>query len=414
VCRAIQWDGDIDAEGGVSNDMWFRNLVLLDVQKENWIELPVAQVWSGQSLLWNLTRDERTSTGTTLESLAGGARILKPRLKFANRPSREHPVSFCLRNYDINAFSMNTEEFKARPDFNADGIDFAEKLIEEDVGLFTLTLRIPLDMKLARAPYFEVYKYNGDVAQLHDGLTSALQPFFQYSVLLRTAMLRIPNPAAPYGYRISWQLGDPEAMPTDANAVVRKRRWELAARMLEAREFFLKRSMNPVAAKWSELIATALTSFAEYVRELVMEKLGADAKLDAKLLSVSLMVLGADRKQLVIAAGNTTDPSFTLDVGDGNAGRAWRRRVARIYDKAEAESKDNTYFPNEARPPHEILFSIPLIDPVSIPTIHGIVNIGTYDEGQAELLRVIKDRESIEKLSSKAQSYVLQRFISEL
>ena len=68
-----------------------------------------------------------------------------------------------------------------------------------------------------------------------------------------------------------------------------------------------------------------MTSFVGYVQQLILEKLGPGARLDAKRLTLSLMVLSADRKQLVIVAGTTPDKSFVLDIGDGNAGRAWKR-----------------------------------------------------------------------------------------
>ena len=96
--------------------MTFRNVVLLESQKENWIDLPEAEVQSGQSQPWELVQGEPTSPGITPVPSAKGARILNLRLIFANRPTTERPVSFCLRNYDVNAFSMNIEEFKERPD----------------------------------------------------------------------------------------------------------------------------------------------------------------------------------------------------------------------------------------------------------------------------------------------------------
>ncbi len=133
ACRAIEWDIDIDIEGGDSNEMTFRNVVLLESQKENWIDLPEAEVQSGQSQPWELVQGEPTSPGITPVPSAKGARILNLRLIFANRPTTERPVSFCLRNYDVNAFWIDIEEFKERPDFCADGIDYVEKFIDEDV-----------------------------------------------------------------------------------------------------------------------------------------------------------------------------------------------------------------------------------------------------------------------------------------
>jgi hypothetical protein len=140
---------------------------------------------------------DRTSQGITLAPLPG-ARVVRLRVQFANRPAAQHSACFCLRDYDLNAFSMNTEDFATKPNFREDGIDYAEKLIDEYVEFFTLTVRIPQEMKLARPPYFEVYEYGGE-PRLHDGSTSALQPCFHYASLLRTAVLQIPRPAAPRG-----------------------------------------------------------------------------------------------------------------------------------------------------------------------------------------------------------------------
>ena len=103
--------------------------------------------------------------------------------------------------------------------------------------------------------------------------------------------------------------------------------------------------------KLLEVVRTTLMSFTEYVRQLIVEEIGEQARLDAKLVSVSLMVLSGDGKQLVIVAGNTTDPSFTLNIGDGNAGSAWKRRVARVYDKSVADSKINVFPEQESTSP---------------------------------------------------------------
>jgi hypothetical protein len=413
ACREIQWDSDIDQDGDARNEMSFSGIVLLDQQKENFMELPRAEVQSGQLVLYSIVPGGRTSQGIVADPSPQGARSLTMRLKFANRPTAGHPASFCLMNWDLNAFSMDTEESKTKPNFRADGIDFAEKYIEEQIDFFTLTVRLPVEMKLAREPFVEVYSYEGGEARLHDGLTSALQPYFHYSSLLRTAMLRVPNPPASYSYRISWQLTGPALLPPARdNELLQFRVLTFSEHMLGARTYLIHGTGTSEISKLAEFIAVVLTSFGDKVKELIMDILGPQAALDPNALSISLMMLEPATNELVIVAGNIDDRNFRLGIGDGNGGRAWKRHTARVYDKSVADPKHNVYFPHPVRPPHEILFSLPLFEPLSKSTIHGILNVGTYQEAQAHLLRALKGRDSIEQLGSIAQSYVIQRLLS--
>ena len=244
-CNEIRWDADIDLEGDASNELSFREVVLLEKQSENWIDLPISEVQSGHLLPYDLSKDDRTSQGITLAPTPQGARLLNLRVQFANRPTTSHPASFCLNNYDLNAFSMNTEEFKLKPNFKDDGTDYAEKLIEEDIGVFALTVRFPVETGLARLPYVEVYEYKGVEGRLHDGFTSAIQPYFRYSALRAHrcfASTAVPPP--PTGYRISWySLGGLDEIPsTQANPLLEFRAKTFASRMLEVRRFMIGNS----------------------------------------------------------------------------------------------------------------------------------------------------------------------------
>lgn len=412
VCRKLQWDADIDEEGDACNELSYTDVVLLEKQPENWIELPASEVTSGQLEPYDLVQGDRTSHGITLSPSPEGARVMRLRVRFANRPTARRPASFCLRNYDLNAFSMDMEDLKTKPNFREDGIDYAEKSIDESIDFFSLTVRIPAKMKLAGPLSFEVYERENGTLRLHDGLTSALQPYFHYSSLLRMATLQIPRPAAPYVYRISWQLGAPDVIPGDSGHLVRFRARAFAERMLEARHYFVDRSGGERAQKLAEVVGAVLTAYADYLKDFIGEKVGRTP--DAGAVSVSLMVLDSGGKRLVIVAGNLEDLNFSLDFGDGNAGRAWKRRAARVFDRKVVDHKHNVYFPNAARPPHEILFSLPLLDPDSKTTVHCVVNVGTYDGLQAELLRGMTDQSSLAALTGKTQEYVLQRLFAAL
>lgn len=415
VCSCLQWDVEIDADGDAANELCYRDVVLLDQQPNNWLELPTAEVQSGQLQPYELSRDSRTSQGVSLVITPNGARTLDVRVQFSNRPTSLRPSSFCLSNCDLNAFSMNTDEFKAKPNFRSDFVDYAEKLIDEDVGLFSLTIRFPGEMQLLKLPYLEVYEYAGTDAKLHDGLTSAYQSHFSYSPLLRTAVLKISRPAAPYAYRISWQLGScPELGSATANPLIQFRARNFKTAVLDVRDYVISGNGSQNTIELAKFIAATVTSFLDYFRELIREKLGSSATLDPMRLSFSLMVPSADGKQLVVGTGNTEDKTFVLDIGDGNAGRAWKRGQVRVFDRKLKESKTNAYFPPKAGPPHEFLFSIPLVASESKSFIYAVVNVGTYDEAQAELLRVLGTTEYIEQLGTRAQSYLSQRLIERI
>jgi hypothetical protein len=103
--------------------------------------------------------------------------------------------------------------------------------------------------------------------------------------------------------------------------------------------------------------------------------------------------------------------NIALFVGDGNAGRAWKRRMARVFDRAKAEEdlRFSAYVDIPGVPMHEVLFSIPLIDPDQPSLLYGILNIGTFKKQQADDLRVLDTPENIERLTNMAQAYVLKR-----
>jgi hypothetical protein len=101
--------------------------------------------------------------------------------------------------------------------------------------------------------------------------------------------------------------------------------------------------------------------------------------------------------------------SLAIFVGDGNAGRAWKRRIARVYDQNETDPKRHVYVPVAPPRAHRFLISIPLIDPYSDALVYGILNFGTFTEDQAEVLRKMGSAQEVQNMTSYAQSYVLKR-----
>jgi hypothetical protein len=149
------------------------------------LELPPAEVQSGHISTFDLVRDNRTSEGVTLEQFPAegiSPRRVEMKVVFANRPTESHPASFCLCNHDWNAYSMNMEEYRQKPGWREDGLDYVEKTIPENWEIFTLLIRFPVWMTFARLPYFEIYRYyEKQTAVRDDALTEKYRSCFYYS-----------------------------------------------------------------------------------------------------------------------------------------------------------------------------------------------------------------------------------------
>src|SRR5207245_1873851 len=166
-----------------------------------------------------------------------------------------------------------------------------------------------------------------------------------------------------------------------------------------------------------DAVNRALAIFVNSAAARIQKAVGLE--LDADKVDITLMVYDdTDKKEspkLRIVAGSCKGDrnhlSFSVDVGDGNAGRAYKKGIVRSFDreKAAKDPKNQTYVPIPNMPPHQMLYSIPLLDPRSPSLIFGVLNFGTFSEDDAKLLRTLDNRESLEWLSNQAQSYVLAR-----
>jgi hypothetical protein len=279
-------------------------------------------------------------------------------------------------------------------------------------------------MVFAKRPFFEIYDPSDVTNQVrNDELTAAYQHCFYYSSALKQAVLSVENPASPFSYRVSWLLGESRVTVTSALLPLQRQRQRTFARklLLMRRTLEGENAEKIAAAKALEQgINSVLASVAEHVQKML-----GDAELDPASLEISLMVLDEDQPEkplmgirkpvLRIVAGTLlADPGYrglAVFVGDGNAGRAWKRRMARVFDQNETDQKRHVYIPIPNSPSHRFLVSIPLIDPDSDALIYGILNFGTFSEDQAELLRKIGAASEVQSMTSYAQTYVLKRLM---
>jgi hypothetical protein len=292
-----------------------------------------------------------------------------------------------------------------------------------------MVIQFPPQIVLTKDPFFGVYDYPEDESSDSDGirneeLTVAYQPCFSYSPYFRQALLLVERPAARHSYRISWLLGESGASVASSLMPLQRQRQRAFARALLGMSRALE-SADPAEAQAAKQLAEGVNSVLASVAEYV-QRLAGGTPLDPSFLEISLMVLDEERLKksatgdkayscLRVAAGtHLNDPDYrdlSLFVGDGNAGRAWKRRVARIFDPADKNPKNRIYVPISKSLSHRFLISLPLIDPESDALVFGILNIGTFDTAQAEILRPLAGDKEMEEIGNHAHSFVLKRVL---
>lgn len=423
ICQSLHWDVRIDEEGDAYNEMAYGGIVL-PARRPYVFELLPAEVQSGHTTEFTLMWDGRTIEGTSLKVGSISSTKVQMNVHFTNRPTPPNPARFAISGWDWNVFSMNLEEFRQKPHFSEtdNGVDYAQKLVSETWRTFTLLIQFPLQMVFALPPYFEIY-YPPEASETgrNDDLTDRYRCCFHYSRALNLATLSVEQPPAPFCYRISWQLGQSRAaVASPLTPQQRAKQQTFASRLLRMRRTLETNGVEKAdAAKLKESVDAVLASVAEHVYKTL-----GGAELDPQTLEISLMVLDEEHKEkappndseypvLRIVAGTLLEePAYRklfFFVGDGNAGRAWKHRMARVYDLNETDPKRHIYVPIPGAFRHCFLVSVPLIDPSSNALIYGILNLGTSSKEQAELLRQFGTAPGIEDLTSHAQSYVLHR-----
>jgi hypothetical protein len=211
-------------------------------------------------------------------------------VEFVSRPSLTSPGRFAIRCWDWNCFSMNMEEYRQKPNWREDGLDYAEKEIPQEWKAFTMLVQFPRQIAFAKRPFFEIYNPMSGTEQIrHDELTTAYQHCFYYSSALNLAMLSVQDPPWPFSYRIAWLLGESSVSATSALVPrQRQRQRNFARKLLQMRQDLESGVADKIleTKQLEEGVNAALASVAENVQKMVGE-----ARLDSASLEISLMVL---------------------------------------------------------------------------------------------------------------------------
>lgn len=410
--RSIHWDMRIDPEGDRFNEIAYTGFAVREGTNFTSLSPPPYTVDTGHlSGVW--PNPEKTDADIYIKETVTEPRYIKFEVFFSNRPTESDPARFAIQSWDLNACCLNLAEFRKKFPTRQPQREWEEKHIRAAVDDFYWAIRFPRELAFQNPPEFEVWKPDG--TERHEWLTQVLQPNFYYSPELRTATLSLHKPPGDFLYRIYWYPAE-----AAANApIMPELKLQVQDLVHGLLAFAGQRKHSEPLPEQLVAINRALGTIAQ----LVVERIEAVSKTTGKVLvedmDVSLMVYD-DTQSLVcpvlrIAAliGNNSEKllDFSLEEGDGNAGRAYKKRVFRCYDSKIPDPKRHTYVLLKNYPKHEVLYSIPLVHPEDNNLIFGILNIGSFDRFQADWLRQLETEEGTSWLLHIAHSYLLPKLL---
>jgi predicted MPP superfamily phosphohydrolase len=410
--NSIHWDLGIDIEGDRFNEMTYTGLRVVAGAELPRITPPSYLLDTGHlSGVW--LNPKKTSTGVSLHILNQEPRRLEFEVLFADSPTQEDPASFAIQSYDLNACSLDISEFKKKFPKRQIQREWEEKSIIVPVDQFSWSLRFPEDLKFdqGRLPHFAVFDED-DPEKEHEWLTSVLQQNFHYSEALNTAFLRIRKPPVGYRYRIYWYVPSGpvplEKTPASERLLIK----QFSRSMLDlARQ---ARDGNSIPPKLSE-VNRVLEAFGHLVAGKIEAMLQKTNLVNVSDFDISLMVYDDSQPipllRVVACFGSFTESfwSFSLEVGDGNAGRCYKKNILRCFDREIDDPKHNPYVKLPGRTQHSVLYSLPLRNPAYQDLIYAVLNLGSFADMPASLLRLLGDEAGVQWLLEQSQRYLLPR-----
>ncbi len=416
--RGINWDASVDEEGDTFNEIQFNGLQCQSGKTLTRVDHPDYTADTGHlSGVW--LNNARTSEGVTVENLdTEDPRKLTFRVHLPWSPTAVNPLNYSIVCYDLNAISLTRTEHRRKFPVRTTPRESLEMEMYAPTDEFFWSLKFPAGYKLPRKPKFEVVEADG--VTVHEWLTQSLQRNFHYSDL-GLCFVRIVRPPTKLRYKISWELPEETGLSATDNPGHRAIGERCARDLLQARRRVLAGEPD---AKIGE-ITDVLRAFRELVARRIDEITATNGVLKRDDLEVSLMVYDDENTGVVpelrVVAATEGDIQrslqFSLEIGDGNAGRAYKTNTVRSFDasNAEREPKHHTYVRrNKLGPTHRFLYSMPLRHPDSQHLIFGVLNVGSFTKDGGNFLRVLDNEDGYEWLLDVAQNYVLIRVLETL
>lgn len=401
----FHWDMVLDSEGDVLTEMSSTGLAAEDHLES--VDLPEKGMLAYSGHISDIELVDPAGK-VQLEIIERLPRKIRFRVKFREKPTKNAPVDYSLRVYDFNTVALDEEDYRRKYPASTDIREFEDYETTVPTEHFSWVFRFPSDYKLAHPPIIEVFPANSK--ERHEWLTRAVRKGFHYSESANLAVVQIERPPCGYVYRISWQPPARQQTTTSVNPahVASVSKFEAACNSAL--------DTNGVTDERLLTIGLRLHAFNTLVEDRLKQALPDAPAIPVGDFESSLMVYYDLRPHLpptlrVVATSYDPKPDpFEIEIGDGNAGRAYKLRIARTYDAVLRDSpKQYTYVSRTAGQNHEILFSIPLLHPVSQQLIFGILNLGTYSKGAGGFLRLLRERAQLDWLISAAHAYFLPR-----
>jgi predicted phosphodiesterase len=417
AARRIHWDLQIKPEGDRYNEMRYRGFhaspFALLPQKEYFP--PAFSVDAGKMSGATLA----DSKDLRLEEIARSDRSLEFKIVFRQPPTKEKPADFTIQSWDLNTSSMDREEFAVKhPDRKPPFREWEEKTIDTPVENFSWQITFP-DGFVPKDVRFEVWDVDAQHEQ--EEMSEMLQPEIVYSTVSNSAFLNLCRPPAGYRYRISWDIPQGRAPWRQHHAESARIASPVQSECEHFTNSLLTMNLQTNFGKPPELSLRAravLEAYKLYVRNWIAEK-DKNCHPEEIELDVDLMVYDKESERLSTAVSTIDyEPrilKFLLEPGDGNAGRAFKRNLVRIWFNGTSlnQTPFQTYVPlSGTSRRHEFLCSIPLHHPGFDRVIIGILNIGAFTTSASRpCRRCLKRPEHVQWLIETAHHYVLNRLL---
>jgi hypothetical protein len=417
-CRSLTWSLRINASGDGYNQLAFEGVTAARSVAGAVYRLPPASVERG-SLSGYLLDRSKTSPHVRLKSEQAGERKVEAAVHFEQTPSLENPQKLLLQMLDFEAYALDQAEL------SGEDLDYAEKTIRgEQIDDFIIEVSFPdsMSLSLENPPYPEVHQiFPSDSEEgraiFDEALTRRAVAGFHFSVLSRTAYLRVSKPPQNSLYRVCWRLGDPLAGGTRTAQLARleiRRKVFLSIRDLFSAKIYAPDPDNGRDNR--DTLLRQLAAFGSHVADLLRKELNApevDKVISAleEDLEINLMAWDSRAEALRFVAGTNIGTVWNsqLKVGQGIAGQAAQWLRARYFDDERARNTPvaEEYVVLDGSRRHAWLLAIPLWMEDSGGRTIGILNIGTFDASFGRILRVLQKTELMTGLQLKANGDLL-------
>jgi hypothetical protein len=411
-CGRLSWSVRINANGDGHNEIAFERIFAVRSGEGTKYQLAKASIDAGYMSRF-VVDTAKTSPGIKLLQDEQRRRItdVEAAALFDQDPSRELPQNLLLQMLHFHAYALDRYG-------RNDAFDYVEKSIAfERFDEFLFEVGFPETLSLLEAPFVMAFQSFPGRAQpvLDAELTRQAAAGFHFSPMARTAYLRISKPPCHSAYRISWRLGDriiAAMTPTDLQLAQAEAR---RLKLLDIRDLIgspATTADNPCRVA----VLTELARFGAFTGKLLERVLDAPevaAVLQAleSDLEINIMVFESREKVLKFVAGTGIGDLWNakLNLGEGIAGRAADWLQAQYYDDERARHTvvADSYVELAPRKRHSWLLSIPLWIAADGPAAVGVLNLGTFNDRFAIILRALNRRDLIDELVSQANGTLL-------